>query len=108
MHRLDKMSTCNCQIKLDREAEQYTSVYFTESSVKEAKNAAISLCRLVSDVVNRNLDNGFAVIRPPGHHAEPGLPGGFCVINNVAVAAAYAREKLGLKKILIVDWDGKS
>ncbi len=45
------------------------------------------------------------MIRPPGHHAEPGLAGGYCVINNVAVAAAYAREKLGVKKVLIVDWD---
>jgi len=55
--------------------------------------------------VSGSLDNGFAVIRPPGHHAEPGLAGGYCVINNVAVAAAYAQEKLGTKKVLIVDWD---
>lgn len=52
-----------------------------------------------------DLDNGFAVIRPPGHHAEPGMAGGYCIINNIAVAAAYAREKLGVGKILIVDWD---
>ena len=58
-------------------------------------------------VASGELDNGFAVIRPPGHHAEPGLAGGYCVINNVAVAAAYAHEKLGMKKVLIVDWDGK-
>lgn len=51
------------------------------------------------------LDNGFAIIRPPGHHAEPGLAGGYCIINNVAVAASYAREILGVGKILIVDWD---
>lgn len=71
----------------------------------EAKKAAASLCTLVSDVVNGKLDNGFAVIRPPGHHAEPGLAGGYCLINNVAVATAYARAKLGVKKVLIVDWD---
>ena len=59
----------------------------------------------MSNVVIGHLDNGFAVIRPPGHHAEPGLAGGYCVINNVAVAAAYAREKLGVVKVLIVDWD---
>lgn len=51
------------------------------------------------------LDNGFAVIRPPGHHAEPGMAGGYCVVNNVAVAAAFAREKLGVGKVLIVDFD---
>ena len=58
-----------------------------------AKNAASTFCRLVSDVVTGKLDNGFAVIRPPGHHAEPSLAGGYCVLNNVALGAAYAREK---------------
>lgn len=105
---LDIISKCNCHNRLDIEAEQFKSIYFTNDSVLEAKAAASSLCNLVSRVANGNLDNGFAVIRPPGHHAEPGLAGGYCVINNVAVAAAYAREKLGMEKILIVDWDGKS
>lgn len=105
MTRLDKLSNCNCTDKLDREAEQYKSIYFTKDSVAEAKTAATSLCRLVTQVVEGDLDNGFAVIRPPGHHAEPGIASGYCVINNVAVAAAYAREKLGLEKVLIVDWD---
>lgn len=77
----------------------------TDESVDEAKKAASSLCTLVADVVEGRLDNGFAVIRPPGHHAEPGLAGGYCLINNVAVAAAYARDKLNVDKILIVDWD---
>ncbi|KAL9181552.1 hypothetical protein ACHAXT_010357 [Thalassiosira profunda] len=104
MQRLDRISQCNCHHRLDIEAEQFKSIYFTNDSVREAKTAASSLCNLVSRVVNGDLDNGFAVIRPPGHHAEPGLAGGYCVINNVAVAAAYAQEKLGMK-VLIVDWD---
>ncbi|KAL7542290.1 hypothetical protein ACHAXR_013391 [Thalassiosira sp. AJA248-18] len=105
MQRLDRISKCNCHNRLDIEAEQFKSIYFTNDSVSEAKAAASSLCNLVSRVASGDLDNGFAVIRPPGHHAEPGLAGGYCVINNVAVAAAYAQEKLGMKKILIVDWD---
>lgn len=104
---LDRISKCNCHNRLDIEAEQFKSIYLTNDSVQEAKAAASSLCHLVSRVVSGELDNGFAVIRPPGHHAEPSLAGGYCVINNVAVAAAYAQEKLGMKKILIVDWDGK-
>ena len=103
--RLDKINGCSCCEQLDIEAEQFKSIYFTPGSVSAAKAAASSLCKLVSDVVDGQLDNGFAVIRPPGHHAEPGLAGGYCIINNVAVAAAYAREKLGMKKVLIVDWD---
>lgn len=47
----------------------------------------------------------FAFVRPPGHHAEPGRGMGFCLFNNVAVAAEYARRKHGLKRVLIVDWD---
>lgn len=105
-HSLDRISKCNCHNRLDIEAEQFKSIYFTSSSALEAKAAASSLCNLVSRVVSGDLDNGFAVIRPPGHHAEPGVAGGYCVINNVAVSAAYAKEE-GVKKILIVDWDGK-
>jgi acetoin utilization deacetylase AcuC-like enzyme len=47
----------------------------------------------------------FAFVRPPGHHAEPARGMGFCLFNNVAIAAAYAKEQYGLKRILIVDWD---
>jgi acetoin utilization deacetylase AcuC-like enzyme len=47
----------------------------------------------------------FAFVRPPGHHAEPDRGMGFCIFNNVAIAARYAGKKYGLKRILIVDWD---
>lgn len=101
MSRLEHLSKCSCQDRLDREAAQFQSIYFCPNTVQEAKQAAISLCIMVSKVVLGELDNGFAVIRPPGHHAEPGLAGGYCVINNVAVAAGYAKERLGCRKILI-------
>jgi len=47
----------------------------------------------------------FALVRPPGHHAEAGRAMGFCLFNNVAVAAAYALEALAMSRVLIVDWD---
>ncbi len=47
----------------------------------------------------------FAFVRPPGHHAEADRAMGFCLFNNVAIAAAYAKRKFGLERVLIVDWD---
>jgi hypothetical protein len=49
--------------------------------------------------------NGCAIVRPPGHHAEPNLVMGFCFFNYVAVAAALLKAEFALKRILIVDWD---
>uniref|UniRef100_A0A671MWS0 Histone deacetylase n=1 Tax=Sinocyclocheilus anshuiensis TaxID=1608454 RepID=A0A671MWS0_9TELE len=49
--------------------------------------------------------NGFAVVRPPGHHAEESTPMGFCYFNSVAVAAKLLQQRLNVSKILIVDWD---
>jgi len=46
-----------------------------------------------------------AVVRPPGHHAEKDTPSGFCLINNVALAASYAVNILGLERVLVLDWD---
>jgi acetoin utilization deacetylase AcuC-like enzyme len=52
-----------------------------------------------------DIDNGFALVRPPGHHAEFSRTSGFCIFNNIAIAAHYGLKFLGLKRLLIVDWD---
>ncbi len=67
--------------------------------------AAGGLLNAVEAVVKGELENAIALVRPPGHHAESDRAMGFCLFNNIAVAARYALEVHGLERILIVDWD---
>ncbi|ODM95857.1 Histone deacetylase 4 [Orchesella cincta] len=60
---------------------------------------------LALKVATNELHNGFAIVRPPGHHAEPVQAMGFCFFNSVAIAARQLRSRLQMEKILIVDWD---
>jgi acetoin utilization deacetylase AcuC-like enzyme len=59
----------------------------------------------VEAVVRGEVDNAYALVRPPGHHAERDRGMGFCLFGNVAIAALHAREALGVSRIAIVDWD---
>ncbi|XP_012935632.1 histone deacetylase 4 [Aplysia californica] len=75
---------------------------YTSTAARTAAGCVIELaCRVAAG----DLKNGFAVVRPPGHHAEQDTPMGFCYFNSVAIAAKQLKEKRKLQKILIVDWD---
>lgn len=74
-------------------------------SYNAALRAAGGLLNAIKMVNDGELDNAFALVRPPGHHAERNRGMGFCLFNNVAIGAVYAQKDLGLKKILIADWD---
>ncbi|XP_072222785.1 histone deacetylase 7-like isoform X2 [Leuresthes tenuis] len=70
-----------------------------------SRMAAGSVVELSFRVAKGELKNGFAVVRPPGHHADPSIPMGFCYFNSVAIAAKQLQHRLNVSKILIVDWD---
>jgi acetoin utilization deacetylase AcuC-like enzyme len=74
-------------------------------SVPAALLAAGAAIDAVTAVVAGEARCAFALVRPPGHHAEARRAMGFCLFNNVAIAAAHARAALGCRRVLIVDWD---
>jgi acetoin utilization deacetylase AcuC-like enzyme len=74
-------------------------------SHEAAQLAAGGICQAIELVQDGKLDNAFAMVRPPGHHAERSKAGGFCLYNNVAVGVRYAQTHLGLGRILVIDWD---
>lgn len=67
--------------------------------------AAGGAIRATEAVLKGEVDRAYALINPPGHHAERALGRGFCIFNNAAVAASYALEVLGLERVALVDWD---
>ena len=74
-------------------------------SLEAAEFAAGGVLNAVDAVMQGTVKNAFAAVRPPGHHATPTRGMGFCIFNNVAIAARYAQKKYGLHRVLIVDWD---
>jgi len=74
-------------------------------SYEVARNAVGGLLVLIDAVFAGEIGNGFAFVRPPGHHAEPDRPMGFCLFSNAAIGAAYALQKYKLSKVLVVDFD---
>jgi len=74
----------------------------TWNAVLRAAGAAIAA---TDAVIAGELENAFCAVRPPGHHATRGRAMGFCIINNVAVAARYALDRHGLQRVAVVDFD---
>ncbi|XP_074083303.1 polyamine deacetylase HDAC10 isoform X2 [Macrotis lagotis] len=86
-------------------AQKYDAVYFHPSTFPCARMAVGATLQLVDAVLTGAVGNGMALVRPPGHHSQRDAANGFCVFNNVAIAAEHAKRRHGLQRILIVDWD---
>ncbi|XP_044279421.1 polyamine deacetylase HDAC10 isoform X1 [Varanus komodoensis] len=91
--------------ELQKTSADYDSVYFHPTTFRCAKLAVGATLELVDAVMLGKTRNGMALVRPPGHHSQRNAANGFCIFNNVAIAAKYAQRTYGLQRILIVDWD---
>ncbi len=78
--------------------------YYCGTSAAAARRAAGAAVALVDSLLEGRASYGLGLLRPPGHHARPGSAMGFCLLNNVAVAAAHARQR-GVDRVLVLDWD---
>ncbi len=79
--------------------------YTSSDSSQVALLAAGSVVRLADHLISGNIDAGFVLARPPGHHAGRDRAMGFCLLNNVAIGADFALKALGLRRVAIVDFD---
>jgi acetoin utilization deacetylase AcuC-like enzyme len=82
-----------------------SDTYVGEASFRAALHAAGGACEMTRALLAGEAEVGFCAVRPSGHHAEPDRAMGFCLFDNVAIAAALAIEDLGLERVLILDWD---
>lgn len=85
--------------RIDEDTVVSTGTY---QAARKSAGAAIDM---VNALCENRCQTAFALVRPPGHHAMPGYTMGFCFFNNAALAALYALEQLGLKRVAILDWD---
>jgi acetoin utilization deacetylase AcuC-like enzyme len=79
--------------------------YVGEASFRAALHAAGGACEMVRALLAGDAPVGFCAVRPSGHHAEPDRAMGFCLFDNVAIAAELAIRELGLERVLVFDWD---
>ncbi len=107
IHLLDTINMVQAETPVD--PDDYYSIdgdtVLNQYSWKAALRAAGAGIAATDAIMAGEIDNAFCLVRPIGHHARPSTPMGYCVFNNVAIAAAYALRSHGLERIAIVDFD---
>jgi acetoin utilization deacetylase AcuC-like enzyme len=96
---LNQHAPTNGRVSLDPDTSM------SPGSLHAAYLAAGGALAAVDAIMAHQVGHVFCAVRPPGHHAEAGRAMGFCLFNNVAIAARYVQKKYGLTRVLIVDWD---
>ncbi len=82
-----------------------TDTYISAKSYEAASMAAGAPLTAIDAILSGEVDNAYCLVRPPGHHAVAESAMGFCLFNNVAVAARYALDRYGLERVMIIDFD---
>jgi len=96
---LNKHQPTSGQVSLDPDTSM------SPGSLTAAYLAAGGALAAVDAIMHGDVEHAFCAVRPPGHHAEAGRAMGFCLFNNVAIAARYVQQQYGVSRVLIVDWD---
>jgi acetoin utilization deacetylase AcuC-like enzyme len=104
-HSRAYISLVAAEVLHGREQLSTGDTMISEHSLDAALLAAGCVLAAVDHVFSGAVNNAFCVVRPPGHHANANHGMGFCLFNNVAVAARYAQKKFGAERVAIVDWD---
>jgi len=96
---LNRLAPTSGRVSLDADTSM------SPGSVNAAYLAAGGALAAVDAIMAQRVEHVFCAVRPPGHHAEAARAMGFCLLNNVAIAARYVQKKYGITRVLIVDWD---
>ncbi len=99
LQRLNDVSLQDRTVRIDHDT------YGLPVSLEIARLAAGGVIAAVDAVLTGASDNAMAIVRPPGHHATPERSMGFCLLNNIAIAARHALDRHGINRILIIDYD---
>ncbi|XP_062610586.1 histone deacetylase 6-like isoform X1 [Saccostrea cucullata] len=100
-----KKSESMTKEEMETLSQKYDYLYFHKDILRNSRLALGSTLNIVDEVLNGKVRNGFAIVRPPGHHAMYNEFNGYCLLNNVAIAAKRALDVHGLERVLILDWD---
>lgn len=104
-HKAEYLATVKRDIAAGNRRLSTGDTAVSEHSLDAALHAAGGVLTAVDAVMESRIKNAFCVVRPPGHHATAGRGMGFCIFNNVAIAARYSQRRHKLGKVLIADWD---
>ena len=105
VHSQDYLRTIESMVPQSGYARLDPDTVISPGTLPAARRAAGAVVAAVDLVMSGEMGSAFCGVRPPGHHAESNQAMGFCIYNNIAVGAAHALEKYGLKRVAIVDFD---